>query len=203
MSGDGDERRLSRRAADLLLESEMHRGALDDFVAIAEAIAPADWSSPVQETKWSPAEITEHLRLSYVAVRAELAGKGGLRIRTRWWQQRLFRLLYLPGILNRGRFPRGVPAIREIRPTSGPFERQQLLAAFREEGERFLDAAGSAAAGGATISHPFLGSLSLVEGIRFMTRHVRHHQAQIVPAGRAEVAGQSDPLAGADRPASS
>lgn len=97
MSGDGNERRHSRRAADLQLESEMHREALGDFVATAEAVAPADWNAPVQEKKWSPAEITEHLRLSYVAVRAELAGQAGMRIRTRWWQQRLFRLLYLRG----------------------------------------------------------------------------------------------------------
>lgn len=182
----------------------MHRRALLDFVDTAEAIDLAAWNVAAREEKWSPAQVTEHLRLSYVAVRSELAGQGGLRIRTKWWQQRLFRLLYLPGILKRGRFPRGVPSIREIRPASGPFDRQQLLAAFRDEGERFLDAVGSAPADSAAISHPFLGSLSLVEGVRFMTRHVRHHQAQIDPADRgADVGAQSDPLAGVDRPVSS
>jgi hypothetical protein len=195
MFGDGNERRLPPQAADLRLEREAHRRALRDFISMAEAIPPADWNAPVREEKWSPAQVTEHLRLSYAAVRAELAGQGGLRIRTKWWQQRLFRLLYLPRILKSGRFPRGVPAIREIRPASGPFDRQQLLAAFRDEGERFLDAVGAAHTDTAAISHPFLGRLTLVEGVRFMTRHVRHHQAQIVPADHGpEVGGQSDRL---------
>lgn len=192
MPAPRDETPRPLKLADLSHEIELHRRALADFVATAEEIDPGEWDLPAQEEKWSPAQVTEHLRLSYAIVCSELAGRGGPRIRTRRWQRLLFRLLYLPRILKRGRFPQGVPAIREIRPAPGPFARQELLAAFGDEGERFLAAAGSAAAdGGATISHPFLGPLTLVEGVRFMTRHVRHHQAQIAGGAPAPRRGQS------------
>jgi hypothetical protein len=167
-------------AADLRDEIEAHRRALLDFVATAEAIAPAAWNAPAADGKWSPAQVTEHLRLSYATARAELAGRPGFRIRTKWWQRRIGRLLHLGKILDAGRFPAGVPAVREIRPGEGPYDRRELLTAFRDEGERFLAEAASAAGDRrATITHPFLGSLTLRQGIRFLAQHVRHHHAQI------------------------
>lgn len=167
-------------AGDLRDEIEAHRRALRDFIATAEAIAPAAWNAPAAGGKWSPAQVAEHLRLSYATSRAELAGRPGFRVRTTWWQRRIGRLLHLPRILAAGRFPAGVPAVREIRPGEGPFDRRELLAAFRDEGERFLaDAAAAAGDRRATITHPFLGSLTLRQGVRFLAQHVRHHHAQI------------------------
>lgn len=97
-----------------------------------------------------------------------------------------------------------MPSIREIRPASGPFERQELLAAFRDEGERFLAAVGSVGTDTSGITHPFFGRLTLAEGLRFMTRHVRHHHAQIVGADRgADLGRQSEALEPADRSVSS
>jgi hypothetical protein len=164
--------RLERELAD-------HREALLAFIATAEGVPAGAWNAPRPNDKWSPAQIAEHLRLTYVAVRAELAGQGGLRVRTKWWQQRLFRLLYLPRILNKGRFPKGAPAVREIRPGSGPFDRVQVLAALRREGEELIDTVRSGSTGKERVSHPFLGALDVFDGMRFLTQHLRHHRAQI------------------------
>jgi hypothetical protein len=169
-------------------EIETHRKALDSFIATAGALPHDAWDARRSGDKWSPAQIAEHLRLSYATVRAEVEGRGGFRVRTKWWQQRFFRVLYLPKILRRGSFPKGVPATREIRPGDGPFERRELLDALRSEGERFLTSATSERIVNARVTHPYLGKLGLVEGMRFMTQHLRHHHAQIVPAGDAPLA---------------
>jgi len=165
-----------------------HREALGAFIARAEALAADAWNARRPGDRWSPAQIAEHLRLSYAIVHSEFEGRGGFRVRTKWWQQRFFRVLYLPRILRRGSFPKGVPATREIRPGDGPFDRRELLDALRSEGERFLASATSDRIVNARVTHPYLGKLGLVEGMRFMTQHLRHHHAQIVPAGDAPLA---------------
>jgi hypothetical protein len=164
--------RLERELAD-------HREALLAFITAAEHLAAEAWNAARPGDKWSPAQIAEHLRLTYAVARAEIAGQGGMRVRTKWWQRRLFRFLYLPAILSKGRFPKGAPAVRKIRPGDGPFERAALLAALRSEGEAFFAAVRESGAGKAKITHPFLGPLGAEDGVRFLTQHIRHHQAQV------------------------
>lgn len=175
---------------ELRLEVEGHRRALDELLAVAEAVDAGAWNVPAGDGKWSPAQVVDHLRVTYEVVRGELAGREGARIRTPWWRRWLLRRLFLPRILDSGRFPAGVPAVREIRPGPGPFDRRELLAALRREGEGFLaEAEQAASAGGAVgISHPFLGRLSVRDGIRFTAQHLRHHQPQI--AGTVEGASR-------------
>jgi len=177
----------------LAAEVEAHREALRAFVATAERLSDDAWNARRPGDKWSPAQIAEHLRLTYVTVKAELTGRGGFRVRTKWWQQRLFRFLYLPKILRHGRFPKGVNATREIRPGDGPFDRRELLDALLKEGEDFLANATSDRIVNASVTHPFLGKFGLVDGLRFLTQHTRHHHAQIAPAGEAPLA--SEPVA--------
>jgi hypothetical protein len=161
----------------LLLELEAHREALRDFIGAAEALRAEEWNSPRHGEKWSPAQVADHLRLVYVTIGKELAGESGFRIRTPWWLRWFFRLRYLPAILRHGRFPAGVPAMREIRPAAGPFDRADLLGALLREGERFMSSVGSARHG--RITHPLLGRLGLVDGLVFTTQHLRHHHKQI------------------------
>jgi hypothetical protein len=165
---------------DLGLEIEAHRAALLAFVATAEGIPAEHWNTPREPGKWSSAQVAEHLRLTCEALAAELAGQAGMRVRTKRWQQWLFRLVHLPRILRDGRFPKGVPAVREIRPGDGPFERDRHLAALRAEVEAFLESLPSAPSD-ARLTHPFLGSLPLVDAVCFAARHIRHHHDQVLP----------------------
>ena len=167
--------------AALDLEMEAQREALAAFLATAASLSPETWNTPREGDKWSPAQIAEHLRLAYATLRSELAGQGGFRIRTKPWQRWLLRFTHLRRILRTGRFPGGVPATREIRPAAGPYDRDELLSALREEGARFAQAVASAPAD-STITHPFLGRLALRDGVRFTAQHIRHHHAQIAPA---------------------
>lgn len=164
----------------LAIELGAHREALHAFIETARGLPAETWNVARAGDKWSPAQVGEHLRLTYVTVRSELAGGDGFRVRTRGWQQRLFRFLYLPRILRGGRFPKGVPATREIRPGAGPFDRDELLEALRSEGEAFLqDASSAQGSGSGKVTHPFLGGMSILDGIRFTAQHIRHHHAQI------------------------
>ena len=168
-------------AATTRLEQEIadHREALATFVATAEALSPEAWNATRPGDKWSPAQIAEHLRITYVTVRAELAGQSGMRVRTKWWQRRFLRLVYLRRILNQGQFPEGVRAVRELRPGSGPFDRTKVLGELRREGDDFIATARASRGGNAHITHPFLGPIGLVDGVRFLTQHIRHHHAQV------------------------
>ena len=168
--------------SDPALEAELrgHAEALSAFLVSAEGVPAEEFDLPAASGKWSPAQIAEHLRLSYATVRAELAGTGGFRVRSRGWLLPLLRLRYLPRILERGLFPRGVPAVREIRPSDGPFEKAEVLDALRREGELFVHAIIAAwNQPRAAITHPFLGRLSVAKGLRFVTQHIRHHHAQM------------------------
>ncbi len=156
-----------------------HREALDAFIVAAQGVPSERWNIARAGEKWSPAQVTEHVRLSYDVARAELSGGAGFKVRTSWWQQLFFRWLIVPRILQRGVFPDGVPAVREIRPGEGPFERPGQLAALRETGEAFEQAIVAQFNGGRGIHHPFLGKLEPRIALRFVSQHLRHHEKQL------------------------
>jgi hypothetical protein len=168
----------SSKAALLDAELEAHMEAVQDFIAFAEQVQESGWNLSRQSDKWSPAQVAEHLRLTYLTVNAELSARGGFRVRTAWWQQRLFKILFLPKILKTGRLPTGVQATREARPSGGPYEKAQLLDALRQEADRFREAVASSSTR-TSITHPYLGKLTLLKGIRFLAQHIRHHQRQL------------------------
>lgn len=158
-----------------------HQAALDAYLAAIQTLDASAWNRVPGPERWSPAQVTEHLRLTYVTVRAELAGEGGFRVRTRWWQQRLYQWMYLPRILREGRFPRRVPAVREIRPGPGPYDRTALLAALRTLGEECARELVRAPVGARGFRHPFLGRLPPTDALRVLSQHIRHHQKQVEP----------------------
>lgn len=164
--------------------AKAHRDAVAAFAATATQLTPDAWNAAPAPDKWSPAQVAEHLRLTYTIVRAELEGRGGFRIRTSWWQQRLFQWFYLPRILARARFPRGVPAVREIRPGPGPYDRTRMLEDLASESEVFLTQVRGIIGSNRLVSHPFLGRLDPMSGLQLVTQHMRHHHAQL-PGGPA------------------
>lgn len=157
-----------------------HSAELATFVRHAGALDPAAWNAPVGEGKWTPAQITEHLRLTYDVLVRELEGGGGIRVRTPGWLRAWLRLRYLPGILKRGRVPRGARAPGEVRPGDGPFDREAQLTALRDSAERFVARLEPAwERPGTVLTHHLFGSLSAAQAFRFVTVHSRHHRAQL------------------------
>lgn len=164
---------------------EGHRDAVERFVAAARAVPEERWSLPAAPGKWSPAEVAEHLSLTYDGVLGELAGGPGVRIRVKGLKLLVLRLVVMPRFLGQGFVPAGVRAPQEVVPREPSPDRTTSLARLqgragefeRVMAERLGDRKGR-------ISHPFFGRLSMSQGLRFVEVHLRHHTKQVVVAGR-------------------
>jgi hypothetical protein len=159
-----------------------HRASVLEFLAAARAVDEECWARPSAPGKWSPGQVAEHLRVTYEVLLRELRGGSGMRIRLPWWRRAVLRATVLPRIVARGRFPAGAPAVREIRPGDGPFDRAATLSGL----ETLAAALGEQleARPGASLSHAFFGKMTAPVGLRVLAAHNRHHAAQLPPAGR-------------------
>jgi hypothetical protein len=156
-----------------------HQQALAEFLESARAVDSASWERARDAETWSPAQIAEHVRLSYVVVGAPLTGGTGLRVRSPWWLRPFLRWRFLGGILDSARFPRS-RAPRELRPGPGPFDRDATLRAIAsaaEELERNAVARWSDAR--AAVTHHVFGALGPADGLRLATAHTVHHTRQL------------------------
>lgn len=157
-----------------------HQTAVATFISRAEALSPADWDAPLAPGKWSPAQVAEHLRLSYAVLGGEADGGEGLRIRTPSWMQPWLRFRYLRPILSTGSLPTGARSPREARPGDGPFDRVATLAALAAAAAAFEDAIARRWDNrSAALTHHIFGRMPVRKGLRFATVHTQHHTRQI------------------------
>ena len=82
-----------------------------------------------------------------------------------------------PERLRMGEFPRGAPAVREIRPGPGPFDRSATLSALGDLTSRFESELSRRS--DAQVSHAFFGRMRAPVGLRVLALHNRHHRAQL------------------------
>ncbi|MBL0171793.1 MAG: DinB family protein [Gemmatimonadaceae bacterium] len=157
-----------------------HQRAVAEFIDAARAVADADWERRPDDTHWSPAQIVEHVRMTYEVVGAQFTGGPGLRVRTSWWMRLVVRWKFLDGILEHGIFPKGARAPREIRPGDGPFDRETVLVALEQAA---ADTENRLVAGWTDpkcrMTHHVFGDLRPPEGARLVTVHTAHHAAQL------------------------
>jgi hypothetical protein len=160
-----------------------HRAALASFASAVAALEPGAWTRPRAEGKWTPAEVTEHLRLSYGAFLQEIRGGAAMRMRVFGVRRRLLRWLVLPHILFHRTFPLRAVSPRELRPEDPglpPGEAVARLLALAAEAEREIDAARGRP--DAVLTHPYFGAIDLTRGLRFAAVHVEHHVRQVLSA---------------------
>ncbi len=162
-------------------EREAHRAAVREFVAAARAVPAERWEQPLAPGKWTPAQIAEHLRLTYEALRRETTTqRPQLRVRTPFWLRPLLRWRFLGIVLDQRRMPAGARAPREIAPGSGPFPQEATIAAVEHEAQGWEDAFDQRQArGGATLSHHVFGRLRGATAARFVVVHTEHHARQL------------------------
>lgn len=157
-----------------------HQRAVDDFLAAARAVPRDRWDHAPDQSHWSPAQIAEHVRMTYEVVGAQFSGGPGLRVRTSWLMRALLRWKFLKGILENGIFPAGARAPKEIRPGPGPFDRDTVLEALQRAAStteqqlitRWKDP-------DCRMTHHVFGELHPPQGARLVTVHTRHHAAQL------------------------
>ena len=162
-----------------------HREAIASAVRAVRSVDARLWEAPCASGKWSPAEIAEHLCLSYGPLLTELDGGSGYVLRVRGWKRLLARWRYLPVILERGVFPPGVRAPREARPAGhapSPEAAAERLAEGASRFERRLIEA--QASGPVRLTHAYFGRLAAPQILRLLAVHARHHRAQLPGAAR-------------------
>lgn len=140
----------------------------------------SSWIEPRAPGKWSPAELTQHLILTYEALATELSGGPSIRVRVKGWRQLVLRVFVLPRFLKHGIVPPGVRSPKEIAPAAGDPDRPAALTRLEAASRTFEDlAAGGERSGARGVTHPFFGRLSLAQGVRFAEVHLRHHTSQL------------------------
>lgn len=157
-----------------------HREAVAVFLFRARKVSEETWKMPRAPGKWSPAEIAEHLSLTYQHLLRELRGGPPARVKG----SRLFRFVaryrFLPKLLRDGTIPPGVRAPREVRPQMPAEERTEALERFQALSVEFEEEITSRrGSGGGTLTHPYFGTLDADRGIRFVEVHIRHHTRQL------------------------
>lgn len=178
---------MFRRAPDEARWSEAlvaHREAMRSYLSAAAAVPEERWLEPLAPGKWSPAEVTEHVRLVYAQLVSELTGGQGVAIRVRWPLRSWIRWIYLGRILRTGEFPAGARSPREARPGEVSADRQaaaQGLETAAESFERELAARRGLPA--TRLTHHIFGRLSPWTGLLLCTVHTRHHGRQLEALG--------------------
>ena len=158
---------------------------MEAFARAVESVEPGAWNVARAQGKWTPAEIAQHLILSYAPPLAELDGGPGFAIRVPWWKRVVLRWKVLPKIVHAGEFPKGAPAPLESRPKAGAASPEAAGRLLREGSAEFARRLLEAeAARPARLSHPYFGKLSAPEILKLMAVHARHHMAQL-PGPRA------------------
>jgi hypothetical protein len=165
---------------------EEHQVALASFLDAAAALPAEAWTTPWQPGKWTPAEISEHLALTYRVFIGEAATGTTMKLKLTPFRRRMLKLLLLPHMLFHRKFPKGARAPREVRPESVTGTRDEALAQLRALGEQFERAAEAArGAGKPGLTHPYFGLIDWNRGMRFCALHIEHHRGQIARKGSA------------------
>jgi DinB superfamily len=160
---------------------EEHQVALAAYLDAAARLPEGAWDRPWAPGKWSPAQLTEHLSLTYRVLTAELQGGEGMRLKLTPLRRRVLKTLMLPHMLFHRTFPRRAPAPREVRPGEGPYPpRAEALARMRALGEAIeREAERARAAGIKGVSHAYFGTIDLTRGMRLCAVHLEHHTRQL------------------------
>jgi hypothetical protein len=165
--------------------AEEHRISMVAYLEAAAHLDSSEWTRPWASGKWTPAQITEHLTMTYEALLAELCEGRPMKAKLSPWRQRITRWIFLPHILFHRSFPLRVPAPREIRPGEPRASQREALRLLEQAGERFEEELGRAfRAGTGCLTHPYFGPVDPVRGLRFVAVHMEHHRRQIARSER-------------------
>lgn len=157
-----------------------HHEAIEQVTATARDVSPAIWKTPREEGKWSPAQVVEHLALTYeynARVLSGTAGKGAPR-----FLRPLIRRAFITPALKAGRFTRKGKAPKTFQPGPGSPAPADGIARFTAAASAFESAL--RASRPQAVQHPFFGTLTAIDYLKLQAMHTRHHGAQL-PAVQA------------------
>lgn len=163
-----------------------NHSAVQEFIGTARAMTAQQWTTPREPGKWTPAQIAQHLVITYEygITLAKGEAKGGIP----FFLKPLARRMIVDSTLKAGRFTRKGRTPKMFEPSGAPPAASIVLPR--------LDAAltGLEAAirsrhpeGRHTLNHPFFGKLATTDYVRLQAIHARHHRAQLAASAQAVV----------------
>jgi hypothetical protein len=157
-----------------------HRSEVAAAAAAFAAVPDDAWEHPLGEGKWSPAETAQHLIVVFEKLTGQLRGGPRVRYLVPWWKRVLFRRLFLRRMLDGTWYPRKIKGPPESRPVPPFPARSEAPLRLRAAADAFETAIreGHARRAGC-VAHPYLGRLEPADGLRFFSRHTRHHREQM------------------------
>lgn len=157
-----------------------HALEVEAIAAAAARVPPELWTAPRETGKWSRAEVLQHLVLAYDVLLGELRGGSGMKVRTKFLQRWMLRLVLVPRILAGKGFPERAPAPKEVRPQSVETDRGRALATFRERAAEFVAAMEETRSVNPRqrLTHAYFGAFSLGDALTMAVRHLQHHRTQ-------------------------
>ena len=156
-----------------------HSNAAGLFTRTAVAVSESDWMQPLNDGKWSPAQVTEHLNRTYEVIIGELSGEKGIRIRSPWLLRQVLRQTVLRSIYRRRQLPRGARAPSEIIPKSIEETQTAAVERFASLARQFETAMNANRSTQRKLTHHIFGEIDLERGLDFIAIHIEHHQRQI------------------------
>jgi hypothetical protein len=173
-----------RRWADA---ADEHARAVGAFVEAMVGVPAVRWHTPRAEGRWSAAALALHVCQAYEfgcdAVKTGTAMRLKVPAPVAW----ISRVVVLPILLARDRFPSGADAPAEVVPDlreAGQLGPDALAARLRCSAADALEALQRAAreTPGLRITHAYFGPMPPLQTLRLLSAHTRHHARGLAAA---------------------
>ncbi len=159
---------------------EKHRTVIADYVRTASRIDEQIWRQPVAAEKWTPAQITDHLILTYEMLVKQIRGEQSMQMQYGFPLRQILRLAVLPKIYRTRRLPRGAKAPSEIMPEDSKMPRQTALKQLEKLSGAFENEILSRRNDKKfRLTHHVFGEIKPLKGIDFIAIHTEHHARQL------------------------
>jgi len=153
------------------------RRAIDDLIALAET-RPEQWTTPRAPGKWSPSQLVEHIARSFEESAHMAAGRPTKFPTVPTILRPIVRRLLFARVLRTSRFPKA-RTNRAMDPVSGPSTVAEGRARLAAAHGVFEDECRKIAGCGGQMPSTAFGNVPLVDYVRFMEAHTRHHAGQM------------------------
>lgn len=157
-----------------------HTEVVSEFLGAIDQMPAERWHRAPRPHKWSAATLANHVCVTYAYGRDAATTGKGMRLlvpRPAAWAARTF---ILPRLLASRKFPRGAEAPVEVRPDVAnaslltQAEAKRQLTERADEALAALDLAARERPA-LRITHAYFGPLSLLQTLRMVNAHTRHH----------------------------
>jgi hypothetical protein len=155
-----------------------NREAPSRFLSLADRLSPAEWNQPVAPGKWSPAQIAEHLALTYEISSQALQGTSSLPALPAPVRPFLRWMVLLS--IKKGQFPPRGRATKGMIPSATAIDREKVLPRLTMAVDTYTaECTAAEKAGREAFVHPAFGRIRVVDYLLFNDLHTRHRTSQI------------------------